>query len=151
MPRVEWAPWVLAVLAAGTIAWGLHPSQRERVEAEPCETVVLVDGRLVCAQERTFQDACGTPRRLRAGDAVRDCQVTRMAAEDLAALGVPVDPNEADAQELQSLPGVGPVLAQRIVQGRPYADAQSLLEVKGIGPRTLARIRSRLRLPDREP
>ncbi len=74
-----------------------------------------------------------------------------MAAEDLAALGIEVDPNQADADELQSLPGIGPVLATRIVQGRPYPDAEALLEVKGVGPRTLARIKPRLSLPDREP
>lgn len=74
-----------------------------------------------------------------------------MTAGDLAALGVSVDPNVAAAAELQSLPGVGPVLAQRIVLGRPYIDAESLLEVKGVGPRTLARIRPRLSLPDRGP
>lgn len=151
MARAEWAPWVLAVLGAGAVAWSLSPSPRETVESPVCETVVLMEGRMVCGDEQTFENACGTRRTLRAGDTVEDCQLGRMRADDLSALGVAVDPNEADASELQSLPGVGPVLAERIVLGRPYADAESLLDVKGVGPRTLARIKPRLRLPDRAP
>lgn len=142
----------MAVLGVFGVAWSLDPVQRDRVESTACEAVALVDGRLVCVDEdRSFQDACGASRPLRAGDAAIGCEVGRMRAEDLAALGVAVDPNEADAEELQSLPGIGPVLATRIVAGRPYPDAESLLEVSGVGPRTLARIRPRLSLPDRAP
>jgi len=150
-PRPGWAPWVLAVLGVLGIAWSLNPVPRESVEPAACNAVALVDGRLVCADDRSFEDGCGTRRTLRAGDAMTNCEVGRMTAEDLAALGVAVDPNEASAVELQSLPGVGPVLATRIVAGRPYSDAESLLEVSGIGPRTLARIKPRLSLPGRAP
>lgn len=62
-----------------------------------------------------------------------------------------VDPNRAGAAELIRLPGVGPVLAQRILDDRringPYQCAEDLLRVKGIGPATLARMRSSLALP----
>lgn len=151
-PWAPWAPWLLVVAGAVAIVWSLGPVRRNRVESIPCQAIALVDGRLVCGDDaRTFEDACGTPHALRAGDALEDCQLGRMTADDLAALGVHIDPNEAGAAELQSLPGVGPVLAQRIVQGRPYRSAESLLEVKGIGPRTLARIKPRLSLPDRAP
>ena len=48
-----------------------------------------------------------------------------------------VDVNSADAGELQALPGVGPVLAQAIVEYReahgPFAAPEELLEVGGIG------------------
>lgn len=150
--RVQWTPWVLAVSGAVAIAWSLSPSRRVRVDSVPCEAVALVDSRLVCGgADRTFEDQCGAEHVLRAGDALEDCRVGRMTADDLAALGVSVDPNVAGAAELQSLPGVGPVLAQRIVEGRPYTDAESLLDVKGVGPRTLARIKPRLSLRDRGP
>jgi competence protein ComEA len=50
-----------------------------------------------------------------------------------------------------TLPGIGPVLAGRIVEDRtangPYRQAADLLRVKGIGPATLARLRPRLSLP----
>lgn len=57
--------------------------------------------------------------------------------------------NQASAEELQGLPGVGPVLAQRIVEHRatqgPFADLTALDEVAGIGPALLRQLKSRLR------
>lgn len=52
----------------------------------------------------------------------------------------PLDPNQASEAELQQLPGIGPIISERIVQGRPYADWSELIEVKGIGPLVLEKI-----------
>ncbi len=49
--------------------------------------------------------------------------------------------NRASLAELQGLPGVGPVIAQRIAGHRPYARLDDLLAVPGIGPATFARLR----------
>ncbi|OQR91778.1 glycoside hydrolase, partial [Achlya hypogyna] len=49
-----------------------------------------------------------------------------------------VDLNTADSNELASLPGIGPVLSQRIVTHRPYASAEELLSVPGVGQRKFA-------------
>lgn len=60
----------------------------------------------------------------------------------------PVDVNRADTTALTSLPGVGPVLARRIVESRrrsPFRNLQDLARVKGIGPAALARLRGRVR------
>ncbi len=74
------------------------------------------------------------------------CTRARMSAGELALLQVPIAVNEAPIAELESLPGVGPVLAQRMLQGRPYAHLHDLLRVAGIGPKKLARMRARLKL-----
>lgn len=52
-----------------------------------------------------------------------------------------LDLNAASAQELQSVPGIGPVLAARIVAGRPYKTVEDLRRVKGVGPKTLEKLR----------
>ncbi len=53
----------------------------------------------------------------------------------------PVDLNTATNRQLQSIPGVGPVLATRIIEHRPYASVEELLRVPGIGEKLLDRLR----------
>jgi competence ComEA-like helix-hairpin-helix protein len=66
---------------------------------------------------------------------------------DAAAL---VDLNQAGLAELDALPGIGPVLAGRILQRRnvhgPFREPEDLLAVPGIGPRLLERLRPRIRV-----
>ena len=60
------------------------------------------------------------------------------------ALG-PTDLNRATAADLDALPGIGPVLAERIVASRsdhgPFTGVGDLQRVRGIGPATVARLR----------
>ncbi len=57
--------------------------------------------------------------------------------------------NEATVEELTALPGVGPVLARRIVEMRqqqgPFVVPEDLLKVSGIGEKKLKQIRPLLR------
>lgn len=61
----------------------------------------------------------------------------------------PVDLNRAGLAELDALPGIGPVLAGRILQHRnahgPFREPEDLLAVPGIGPRLFERLRPRIR------
>ena len=61
--------------------------------------------------------------------------------------GVPslsVNLNTATAEQLQLLPGIGPALAERIIEERTrrgsFKSVDELDKVKGIGPRTLAKL-----------
>ncbi|MCZ6631201.1 MAG: ComEA family DNA-binding protein [Actinobacteria bacterium] len=59
--------------------------------------------------------------------------------------------NRASANDLEGLPGVGPVLAERIVayreQNGPFTEVEDLLQVGGIGEAKLASIRDLVRIP----
>ncbi|MGN0779644.1 MAG: ComEA family DNA-binding protein [Aristaeellaceae bacterium] len=58
--------------------------------------------------------------------------------------------NTGGLMELEELPGIGPVIARRMLEERerhgPYFYPEDLLDVRGIGEKTLARIRDRLDL-----
>ena len=55
-----------------------------------------------------------------------------------------LDLNRASLGELAALPGVGPVLAARIVEKRPYKRPSELLRVRGIGAKRFLKLRDRL-------
>ncbi len=63
-----------------------------------------------------------------------------------------VNVNTAAAQELESLPGIGPTKAQAIIdyrtQNGPFRIIDDLLNVPGIGARTLEDIRGRITVID---
>lgn len=66
------------------------------------------------------------------------------------ATGAVVNLNTADVAALDALPGVGPVLAQRIIDWRTqngrFSSVDELGEVSGIGEKVLARLRPRVSL-----
>jgi len=61
-----------------------------------------------------------------------------------------VNINSASAAELQNLPGIGPVTAERIVAYRTehgrFASVDDLIQVKGVGQKTLENIRKLVRI-----
>ncbi|HEY2956233.1 MAG TPA: helix-hairpin-helix domain-containing protein [Candidatus Eisenbacteria bacterium] len=91
-----------------------------------------------------------------AAERARDSAAVGAAAADSAAPdstprsgGGPVlDLNRAGADELDALPGIGPVLARRILEHRrrngPFRRIEELRAVRGVGPRLLARLRPRV-------
>ncbi len=59
--------------------------------------------------------------------------------------------NTATEKELETIPGIGPVLASRIVEYRrehgPFASYEDLLNVKGIGEKILEKIKPYIEVP----
>jgi competence protein ComEA len=53
-----------------------------------------------------------------------------------------VDVNKADAETLQTLPGIGPALANKIIEGRPYKNLADLGRVKGLSQSKLDALKS---------
>ncbi|MFB4315399.1 helix-hairpin-helix domain-containing protein [Actinomadura sp. 21ATH] len=67
-----------------------------------------------------------------------------------AGTGGPLDLNAATVQQLDQLPGVGPVLAQRIIDHRTqrggFRSVEQLQEVSGIGARRFADLKNLVRV-----
>ena len=94
-----------------------------------------------------FLLAMGTVRLLTPRTVRQDYTVEALAlstAQDEEKVNI----NTADVDQLDTLPGIGPVLAQRIVDYRgangPFAAPEDLLGVEGIGQATLDGLRSRI-------
>lgn len=61
-----------------------------------------------------------------------------------------VNINTADSEELQTLSGIGPKIAEKIIQYRttngPFQKTEDIMNVKGIGPGKFAKIRDKIQI-----
>lgn len=94
---------------------------------------LLVDGAQVCVP--------------RVGEAPPPVAASGASGEDASG---PIDLNTADADLLDTLPGIGPATAAAIIDHRerhgPFASVEGLLEVRGIGEAKLADLRDLVRV-----
>jgi competence protein ComEA len=67
-------------------------------------------------------------------------------APSTAAAGGKIDVNSASEQQLDALPGVGPVLAKQIIAGRPWDDLNDLVKKKALPQGVFDRNKDRLAL-----
>lgn len=167
-PRAERATFVLALVACAALAlgagWGRWRPAPLAVVAEATEVVVRVAG----AVERPGSyrlpwgsrvddliEAAGGPTSEAALDLVEGAaRLSDGATLVVPALGDPagearVDVNAASLRLLETLPGVGPVMAERIVAGRPFHTVDDLGRVAGIGPVRLEALRDWVRVDGR--
>jgi competence protein ComEA len=70
----------------------------------------------------------------------------RVSATPAVKGGLQVNINRASAAELETLPGIGPYLAQQIITYRqahgPFKRIEDILDVPGIGPKTFEKIKN---------
>ena len=72
-------------------------------------------------------------------------EIAAATQQDSGSPGEPVDINRASVDELIGLPGIGEVMAKRIIEFReqhgPFKRVEDLLKVKGIGEKSFQKLR----------
>ena len=78
------------------------------------------------------------------------CAIPAVLAANKKPPAAPVNLNTATSDELQQVPGIGPVTAEKILQMRkaygPFKSVDDLRAIKGIGPKRLEKMRKYLRV-----
>lgn len=126
----------------------IHGKTRPSPDGKPSHTVLeeLQDLRIVALLNRagTWESTqphilVETRKRLR-----EEAKKLKELRENVAQIRTPDDPsldlNTTSNKELQAIPGIGPVIANKITAGRPYQSVEDLLNIPGIGPKTLEKI-----------
>ncbi len=128
------------VAAAGA---GLAIGEWRRANPELTATIESIDR--VADDERGVTSPVERPGPTRSTTIARATTsnpIARPAGKDVTRPGEPVDLNRATADELTRLPGIGPVLAARIVAARdargPFSSVDDLRRVSGVGAAKLA-------------
>jgi competence ComEA-like helix-hairpin-helix protein len=75
---------------------------------------------------------------------VKTATKTAKSAATKLAPGTKININTADKATLESLPEIGPVKAQAIIDGRPYKSIEDVMKIKGIKQKTFDKIKEYL-------
>ncbi|MDJ0925240.1 MAG: ComEA family DNA-binding protein [Acidimicrobiia bacterium] len=180
MPTRYWtAAMALVVIAVGATLWygrtTPQPAPLLLDSGDPTESSITVHvagavaspGLVVVPQDARVADVIAA-----AGGSTRDADLSRVnlaaplrdgeqivipnhtpdvGLESAIAADGRIHINRASASEMESLPGVGPVLANRIVAYRdgngPFVVVEDLLSVAGIGEAKLAALRDAVAVP----
>jgi Helix-hairpin-helix motif len=145
---------LLVLLLVGAAGAGLAVDHWRRARPELVERLETID-RAAPAGAADGRRPTDAPRLLRRGPArpTREAEHAgerrhaRETSEPKASpppVGAPVDVNRATVPELRRLPGIGPALAARIVDARPFTALDDLTRVRGLRRATLDRLRPRL-------
>jgi competence protein ComEA len=138
-----------ASVGLGVVHWrAAHPELVERLEQIDREIAASED---VGAEDRRAASAAETraPRERARGEpesrAPARSRASKRQALPLDEPGPPLDLNRATLADLMRLPGVGPVLARRIVETRDavgrFGAVDDLVTVRGVGRMKLERLR----------
>jgi DNA uptake protein ComE-like DNA-binding protein len=124
--------------------WGVN-TERLNVRAQkPASYSVFVPGKSARPRAAPLANAPASisamPAPTSSIGTTKPVETKRSHAKEAPELGK-IDVNTATEKELRSVPGIGSVMAARIIAARPFRGADDLKKVNGIGDKNYAKIR----------
>lgn len=153
-----------AIDAAGGMASGAHPGSLNMAQpvCDGCQILIPASGNGKVIAPSGVQGGGGSPggqpalggapagSGAQSGAAAVPGGVNGAAAQGAPASGEQVDLNTATVEQLQTIDGVGPVMAERIFTWRQehgrFTSVDELQEIDGIGPKKFAKLKDRVRV-----
>jgi competence protein ComEA len=83
---------------------------------------------IACSPSERSPDAIRHDTAKAASEATRDAKAVVEGVKDGLKTGGPLNINNATAEQLETLPGITPAQARRIVAGQPYASSNELVK-----------------------
>lgn len=126
----------------------IHGKTRPSPHGTPSEIVLaeLQDARAIAMLKRsgiwrdTNAEILAELRKLQRADDQEMAELRKTISPKRTQEDPPLDPNTASNEQLQTIPGIGPVTAAKIIASRPYRSVRDLLKIDGIGEKTLLKI-----------
>jgi competence ComEA-like helix-hairpin-helix protein len=124
--------------------WGVNAGRLNLHEQKPEPFSVFIAEKMTRPRAtplaNTFSRISATAAPSPATATTRAAEAKKAHAKEKIELGR-IDINTATEKELKMIPGIGPVMAARIIAARPFRSANDLKKVNGIGDKKYAKIR----------